>query len=236
MRRRQPHHLGEPGVREDHRLQRGGGPRPAPQPAQVRAARSDLLRRHVSRPGAGGDLARRGVEQAQERQALSSAADDQRLARGGADQPVHRHLQRSLPDQAGGAEDRRPGELRQPHRAAEPLVVWSLPHPLLRAGGALRSDGAGSQQLQGGQQQHGSPCRRCPAARGVGSAGEPGAHRGSGGPHRRRRVCLSGARHRQPAPGRGVRQAGDRRLCPALHAGEPASLCDGDHGHHPLSL
>ena len=58
---------------------------------------------------------------------------------------------------------------------------------------------------------------------------------GPGGPHRRRRVCLPGARHRQPPSGRGVCKAGDRRFCLSLHAGQPAPLCDRHPGDHPLS-
>ncbi len=219
VRCRQPHHLGQPGLRADHRLQQRRGAGPASQHAQVRAARSDLLCRHVPRAGAGGGVAWRGVEQAQERQALSAAADDQHPARSRQNPAIYRHFQRSFPDQGGRAEDRDPGQLRQPHQPAQPLAVWPLPHPLLRAGRALRAYGARPQQLQGGQQQHGSPCWRCPAAGGVGSTGEPGAHRRSGGPHRWRRVRVPGARHRHPPSGRGVCQAGDRQFRPALYAG-----------------
>ncbi len=56
----------------------------------------------------------------------------------------------------------------------------------------------------------------------------------SGGPHRRRRICLSGARHRHPPSGRGVCQAGDRQLCPSVYAGESTSLRHGHRRHDPL--
>ena len=130
---------------------------PAAQHAQVRAARSDLLCGHVPRPGAGGDLAwevwnkRKNGKLYPQQLMISAVREGARFSQYIA---IFSDLsQTKLAEQKIAAQ----ANYDNLTRPAQPLAVRSLSGPLLREGGALRPHGARPQQLQGGQQQHGSP-------------------------------------------------------------------------------